>query len=101
MFNFVFERKAILTLIFISHLTFEVTPASPAHIHSHQLNKERVEDGSYTSRDQAHIVDGQHRTEFDHEAILGNYCISSNISLLAFVSFIACVLCPGNIVNVI
>lgn len=65
-------KKTVLSLVFISQLTFEVTPASPAHIHSHQLTKEREEDGSFISRDRNHIIDGEHRTEFDHEVILGN-----------------------------
>uniref|UniRef100_A0A1B6J5R2 Reticulocalbin-3 n=1 Tax=Homalodisca liturata TaxID=320908 RepID=A0A1B6J5R2_9HEMI len=65
-------KKTVLAIVFISQLTFEVTPASPAHIHSHHLNKEREEDGSFVSRDHNHITNGEHRTEFDHEAILGS-----------------------------
>ncbi|KAK9510594.1 hypothetical protein O3M35_005340 [Rhynocoris fuscipes] len=73
MLHYIIHNKAsILALIVISHLTFEVTPASPAHIHSHQLNKERIEDGAYIARDHDHLVDGEHHSEFDHEAILGS-----------------------------
>ncbi|XP_014287225.1 reticulocalbin-2 [Halyomorpha halys] len=64
------ELKSIVAIIFISHLTFEVTPASPAHIHS--IHKERVEDGSFIPRDHNHIVEGEHHSEFDHEAIIGS-----------------------------
>lgn len=66
-------KKTVLALVFISQFTFEVTPASPAHIHTHHLNKEREEDGAFISRDRNHISDGEHRTEFDHEAILGEF----------------------------
>lgn len=64
-------ERAVLSLLFITCLTWEVTPASPAHIHSHQINKERVEDGAYVRRDHQHNVDGEHRSEFDHESIIG------------------------------
>uniref|UniRef100_A0A224XT31 Reticulocalbin-3 n=1 Tax=Panstrongylus lignarius TaxID=156445 RepID=A0A224XT31_9HEMI len=73
MLHYILHKKAsLLALIVISQLTFEVTPASPAHIHSHQLNKERIEDGAYIARDHDHIIDGEHHSEFDHEAILGS-----------------------------
>lgn len=69
MFSPLTELKTVVALIFISQLTFEVTPASPAYIHS--LQKERIEDGAYVARDYNHIVEGEHHSEFDHEAILG------------------------------
>ncbi|KAL1124715.1 hypothetical protein AAG570_001338 [Ranatra chinensis] len=72
MFKSALSQTTILVLIFISHLTFEVTPASPAHIHSHHLSKEREEDGAYAARGHEYSADGKHRTEFDHEAILGS-----------------------------
>lgn len=65
-------NSVLFSFILFSHLTFEVTPASPAHIHTHQINKERVDDGIYLGRDRNHIVDGEHHSEFDHEAILGS-----------------------------
>lgn len=82
MFN-ILEVRGLIALVFVSHLAFEVTPASPAHIHKHFLNtKEREQDGSYSPRDHNHITDGQHNKEFDHEAILGKtYCIP-NFNLL-------------------
>ncbi|XP_075214759.1 reticulocalbin-2 isoform X2 [Lycorma delicatula] len=64
--------KGLIVIAFICHLAFEVTPASPAHIHKHHINKEREEDGSYSPRDHNHITDGEHNKEFDHEAILGS-----------------------------
>ncbi|RZF32957.1 hypothetical protein LSTR_LSTR000827 [Laodelphax striatellus] len=64
--------KSVIIIIFISHLMFEVTPASPAHIHKHHLSKEREEDGAYVARDHNHITDGEHHKEFDHEAIIGS-----------------------------
>lgn len=74
-------KKTVLALVFISQLTFEVTPASPAHIHSHHLTKEREEDGSFISRDHNHISNGEHRTEFDHEAILGKVILACKFNL--------------------
>lgn len=71
MLGIVWIKTTVLGYIIISQLSFEVTPASPAHIHKHHLNKEREEDGSFVPRDHNHITDGEHRTEFDHEAILG------------------------------
>ncbi|XP_026466864.1 reticulocalbin-2 [Ctenocephalides felis] len=46
-------------------------PASTGS-HSHSINKERVSDGAYIPRDAHHIENGEHHTEFDHEAILGS-----------------------------
>lgn len=73
------ELKSIVAIIFISHLTFEVTPASPAHIHS--IHKERVEDGSFVHRDHNHIVEGEHHSEFDHEAIIGGHSVNGSFKL--------------------
>ncbi|XP_014256660.1 reticulocalbin-2 [Cimex lectularius] len=81
MLNNVLRDRGILALILISHMTFEATPASPAHIHTHshsshsnkENTKERIEDGlGFLPRDRGHIVDGEHHSEFDHEAILGS-----------------------------
>lgn len=46
-----------------------------AVMHSHSVNshKEREGDGAYSPRDHSHYSDsGEHYSEFDHEAILGN-----------------------------
>lgn len=44
------------------------------HKHDHHGHKERLEDGSYSSRDAHHHGEGgEHNVEFDHEAILGNF----------------------------
>lgn len=64
------DLRSFVALVLISQLTFEVTPASPAHIHS--IHKERVEDGQFVARDHNHFVEGEHHSEFDHEAILGS-----------------------------
>lgn len=41
--------------------------------HNHEQNRERVKDGIYTARDSNHYDEhGEHDTQFDHEAILGN-----------------------------
>uniref|UniRef100_A0A0K8SDE8 Reticulocalbin-3 n=1 Tax=Lygus hesperus TaxID=30085 RepID=A0A0K8SDE8_LYGHE len=60
-----------ISLLCLLHLT-TINCASMAHHHSHQTNKERVEDGGYLPRDHDHIRSGEHHSEFDHEAILGS-----------------------------
>ncbi|XP_058064981.1 calumenin-A-like, partial [Anopheles bellator] len=42
------------------------------HSHTHTATKERTEDGAYAPRDAHHQEDGEHYSEFDHEAILGS-----------------------------
>ncbi|PSN41754.1 hypothetical protein C0J52_08863 [Blattella germanica] len=60
-----------LCVVFVINIYFaDSTPASP-HIHSHH-HQEREEDGGYSPKDKNHIVDGEHHSEFDHEAILGS-----------------------------
>lgn len=59
---------------------FETRQGKAAVMHSHSVNqqKERESDGAYSPRDQSHYSDsGEHHSEFDHEAIIGNY-YSSN-----------------------
>lgn len=56
-------------ILLINNLLCDSTPASP-HIHTH--HHEREEDGAYSPRDKSHIIQGQHHSEFDHEAILGS-----------------------------
>ena len=50
--------------------------ASHSHSHnhkSHSPSRERESDGAYSPRDTSHFSDENgHRSEFDHEAILGN-----------------------------
>lgn len=61
-----------LLILFSIYITISANPAvKHAHSHNH-LNQEREKDGSYSPRDQGHISeDGEHHSEFDHEAILG------------------------------
>lgn len=54
-----------------------LTGAATTHKHSHQHTEphsgERLEDGAYRPRDSDHHGDdGEHNSEFDHEAILGS-----------------------------
>lgn len=61
-------------LIILSYLN--VVSGAVAHSHSHKRSpspgKERESDGAYSPRDLKHQdADGHHRSEFDHEAILG------------------------------
>lgn len=42
--------------------------------HTHKTeNRENEEDGAYSPRDHNHYVNGEHHTEFDHEAVLGSH----------------------------
>lgn len=62
----------ILVILFC---LFSISSTSPAakHAHTHNINQERTQDGSYVHRDHNHISeDGEHHSEFDHEAILGS-----------------------------
>ncbi len=45
-----------------------------AHVHEHQPGqRERTDDGAFAPRDAAHFgADGEHKADFDHEAILGS-----------------------------
>lgn len=54
------------------YLICETTPAT--HFHSqHHHGSEREEDGGFSPRDSHHYdEDGEHHSEFDHEAILGS-----------------------------
>lgn len=62
--------------------------ASPAvkHAHTHglnHLNQERTQDGAYIHRDHGHITeDGEHHSEFDHEAILGKSCCETYSTII-------------------
>ncbi|XP_057672626.1 reticulocalbin-2 isoform X1 [Diorhabda carinulata] len=48
--------------------------AGVMHSHTNEVNKERETDGAYSPRDHSHYSDeGDHYTEFDHEAILGSH----------------------------
>lgn len=63
--------------LFVFFCIYVFIKANPAVKHSHthnHLNQEREKDGSYSPRDHGHIMDdGEHHSEFDHEAILGKY----------------------------
>ena len=42
------------------------------HTHNHKgSGGERASDGAFSPRDHEHMVDGDHDSAFDHEAILG------------------------------
>lgn len=71
--RFSFTKRLSLILMFILAVYSNPSAsASMAHHHTHQTNKERVEDGGYVPRDHDHIRSGEHHSEFDHEAILGS-----------------------------
>lgn len=61
-----------ITLLLLAVLSIGIESAT-THKHSHHAAGERMEDGSYRSRDVDHQgADGEHFTEFDHEAMLGS-----------------------------
>lgn len=61
-------------LLLLMVLIYAVTEAATTHKHSgaHHTG-ERLEDGAFRARDaDHHDADGEHMTEFDHEAMLGS-----------------------------
>ncbi|BES88630.1 EFh [Nesidiocoris tenuis] len=66
------QGAAICLVVVLSLCTTYTKCASMAHHHTHQTNKERVEDGGFAPRDHEHMKSGEHHSEFDHEAILGS-----------------------------
>lgn len=64
----------IVIVLLLALLIINPINGATTHKHDHQGNKERVEDGSYRSRDAHHHGHGgEHNVEFDHEAILGKF----------------------------
>lgn len=54
-------------------LQFSDSATTHKHSHHHDHTKERTEDGIYKSRDESHHgEDGEHKSEFDHESIIGS-----------------------------
>lgn len=66
-------KEHFLLFLLTILLLFLITEAAVAHKHVHHTSKERLEDGAYAPRDVHHHEGGEHRSEFDHEAILGEY----------------------------
>lgn len=62
--------KILLGFIFLCGIAVLRTSAHTHHLHS--ANKEREADGARSPRDHGHYADGEHHSEFDHEAILGS-----------------------------
>ncbi|XP_042226178.1 reticulocalbin-2-like isoform X1 [Homarus americanus] len=57
-------------LVLVCALVWGIASAHTHHLHNAQ--KEREADGARSPRDHGHYVDGEHNTDFDHEAILGS-----------------------------
>lgn len=77
MTKFLVYSKAMIRFIILFNL-YLLTTSNPAvkhnHKHNNNINQERLEDGSFSPRDHGHLGDeGEHHSEFDHEAILGKY----------------------------
>lgn len=51
----------------------EIAVGGVMHSHTNEINKERIKDGAYSPRDEGHFSEGEHHSEFDHEAILGSH----------------------------
>lgn len=66
------QPTGIVLVLLLALLILKPINGATTHKHDHHANKERLEDGSYSSRDAHHHGDGgEHNVEFDHEAILG------------------------------
>lgn len=68
-------RAPLLSLFILSYIINGIYGAVVhSHTHSNDGYKERESDGAYSPRDQSHFSDnGEHISEFDHEAILGSH----------------------------
>lgn len=63
--------RTLLVVLAIFHLSESAT--THKHGHHHEINKERTEDGVFLPRDSNHLDEnGEHMSEFDHEAIIGS-----------------------------
>ncbi|XP_068238963.1 reticulocalbin-2 isoform X1 [Palaemon carinicauda] len=62
--------KILLVCVFLCEIAVLRTAAHTHHLHS--ANKERESDGGRSPRDHGHYSNGEHNSEFDHEAILGS-----------------------------
>lgn len=67
-----------LIALYIIALSFNVIKIAEAGLvqsgHTVDYHKEREEDGAISPHDRNHYSDsGEHRSDFDHEAILGTY----------------------------
>ncbi|XP_063242709.1 reticulocalbin-2 [Bacillus rossius redtenbacheri] len=69
--NMIAVKYISVVCCILNYLPCHTTPASH-HIGKSLHQHEREEDGAYSPRDHAHVVDGVHHSEFDHEAILGS-----------------------------
>lgn len=66
------HRNSVRAIVILIGLVTSIESAT-THKHSHPNSGERLEDGVYRSRDAGHHGDdGEHNSEFDHEAILGS-----------------------------
>lgn len=64
------QRNSVREIVILTALVVLIESATT---HKHSSTNERLEDGSYRSRDADHQHDdGEHNVEFDHEAILGS-----------------------------
>lgn len=66
------QRNSVRWIVILVGLVAIIETAT-THKHSHEHSEERLEDGAYRPRDAGHHgEDGEHNSEFDHEAILGS-----------------------------
>uniref|UniRef100_T1J078 Reticulocalbin-3 n=1 Tax=Strigamia maritima TaxID=126957 RepID=T1J078_STRMM len=71
-------RLQILTLI-LSTIFVSSTP----HAHRSNLMRERESDGAFSPKDKYHYTEGEHNSDFDHEAILGSRDVAEEFHQLS------------------
>ena len=64
-------KSLLIVLIFLNIVLISTSTPAVTHLHSVRHSGEREEDGAYSPRDRKHHANGEHHSEFDHEAILG------------------------------
>lgn len=80
------RQSSGIVLVLVAFFIINPCNGATTHKHDHHLNKERMEDGSYSPRDAHHHDGGEHNIEFDHEAILGN--VNRRHNFFIFVNFV-------------
>lgn len=71
-------NKTYLIIVLVSVCLVGIINGATTHKHTHSHSHgspERTSDGSYSRRDAHHHEGGEHHTEFDHEAIIGEFSI--------------------------
>ena len=68
-------RQNLIIFVLALHIVSSFGGVPHSHNHKGSGAGERASDGAFSPRDHEHMVDGEHDSAFDHEAILGELLI--------------------------